>query len=174
MPTAEYSRQWRLNNPEKVKVYRTRYRSKPEAKLKEKEYYNYYNKTEIHKLAQKKWYLKNAEQEKIRVAEWRRNNRDRNLEYKRKYLQDHLEQHRLRESKRRALKFNAATGNVNLEELKKQKNCGICSKPLNDVYQIDHIIPLTRGGSHSQDNLQLAHPFCNNSKNNKLMEELCV
>lgn len=37
--------------------------------------------------------------------------------------------------------------------------------------QVDHIIPVSRGGSEEPDNLVWACQYCNNSKNNKTIEE---
>lgn len=51
------------------------------------------------------------------------------------------------------------------------KLCGICDLLIEDDYHIDHIIPLTKGGAHTTTNLQLAHPFCNRSKSNKLASD---
>ena len=43
--------------------------------------------------------------------------------------------------------------------------CGICGKPVEYTeLQIDHIIPLTRGGPHTYENLQVTHNKCNWSK----------
>ena len=59
--------------------------------------------------------------------------------------------------------------------------CQLCDEPIPDrefdkhdpeMPSIDHIIPISRGGSHALDNLQLAHYFCNLSKHNKLEDEL--
>lgn len=43
--------------------------------------------------------------------------------------------------------------------------CGICGKPVGRYeFTIDHIIPLAKGGSNDEDNLQVAHEFCNKIK----------
>lgn len=43
--------------------------------------------------------------------------------------------------------------------------CGICGKPIaHGDAEIDHIIPVARGGTHDLSNLQLAHRSCNRSK----------
>lgn len=45
--------------------------------------------------------------------------------------------------------------------------CGICEEPLGGGKpQIDHIVPVSRGGGNEFDNLQAVHPACNNSKQN--------
>lgn len=53
--------------------------------------------------------------------------------------------------------------------------CGICSKPVpTDAFNVDHIIPLARGGEHSYANTQPAHPSCNFRKGARLQEELAA
>jgi hypothetical protein len=43
--------------------------------------------------------------------------------------------------------------------------CGICGKDVGfEVGTLDHITPVTKGGSHTYDNVQLAHQSCNREK----------
>jgi 5-methylcytosine-specific restriction endonuclease McrA len=44
--------------------------------------------------------------------------------------------------------------------------CGICSKPVDreSNWEVDHVVPLARGGEHSYANTQLAHRKCNRAK----------
>lgn len=37
---------------------------------------------------------------------------------------------------------------------------------------LDHVIPLSRGGAHSEDNIRVTHARCNLKKGTKLVEEL--
>lgn len=47
--------------------------------------------------------------------------------------------------------------------------CGICGKTADsDDWHLDHITPLSKGGSHTFDNVQVSHPLCNIRKGNKL------
>lgn len=48
--------------------------------------------------------------------------------------------------------------------------CAYCQKPL-VAYHIDHIVPLSRGGTNWPDNLALACQSCNCSKKDKLLSE---
>lgn len=51
--------------------------------------------------------------------------------------------------------------------------CGICGKfvPF-DVFTVDHIIPLAKGGTNALENLQCAHSWCNYVKGEVPMGEL--
>lgn len=50
--------------------------------------------------------------------------------------------------------------------------CGLCGKPIDPLLKyphrgsasIDHVVPLSAGGSDSRDNVQPAHLHCNRSK----------
>lgn len=48
-------------------------------------------------------------------------------------------------------------------------NCGICGESVAaDDIHIDHIYPVSRGGEHELDNLQVAHSLCNMRKGAKV------
>ena len=50
---------------------------------------------------------------------------------------------------------------------KSNKTCAICGKPLSiDDFTVDHIIPLSLGGTYDEDNLQATHEKCNFMKGN--------
>lgn len=51
--------------------------------------------------------------------------------------------------------------------LKKQKGrCNICNLQFfpTDIIERDHIVPLSKGGSHKLDNIQLLHGHCHQNK----------
>lgn len=47
----------------------------------------------------------------------------------------------------------------------------VCGADLASAWQIDHIVPISRGGDNWPDNIQLLCPRCNQSKHNKTMDE---
>ncbi len=50
-------------------------------------------------------------------------------------------------------------------------NCAICKNPLTEkTMSIDHIIPLSLGGTHALENLRLAHRRCNGKRGSKPVE----
>lgn len=57
-------------------------------------------------------------------------------------------------------------------QYKSQKGrCWHCGKALNGKYEVDHLIPLDRGGSDWPSNLVCSCQRCNRSKGNKLPQE---
>jgi len=44
--------------------------------------------------------------------------------------------------------------------------CGLCHGILDETYEVDHIIPLYRGGTNNIDNLMALDPICHRKKTN--------
>jgi len=77
--------------------------------------------------------------------------------------------------RRRALILTSAGHHTekDIENLYRQQQgkCCYCKCDLNNVFHVDHIVPLSRGGSNGVSNIAIACPFCNQSKGNKLLSE---
>ena len=57
--------------------------------------------------------------------------------------------------------------------------CALCCKPMaeaevlnSDCLQVEHLTPVSKGGSHEEDNLVLSHRKCNQEKAAKTIPEL--
>lgn len=88
---------------------------------------------------------------------------------------DYKIQNSLNKQRRRAREKNAE-GSHKAEDIKflyyKQSGkCLYCEKELEKTFHLDHIIPLSRGGSNWKENLQILCPTCNMRKSNKTPEE---
>lgn len=86
------------------------------------------------------------------------------------------EKKRVQRENRRAREIGAVgyyfSEHVTWHWLVQDGKCAYCNCQLNkDEFHVDHILPLTRGGSNWTQNLSLACPRCNLSKSNKLPEE---
>ena len=83
--------------------------------------------------------------------------------------------------KRRALKYQTQTEPINdkLVFLRDGWICQICHKKVDKRFKypnpmsgsLDHIMPLSRGGSHTYKNVQLTHLTCNLSKQARLLPQ---
>jgi 5-methylcytosine-specific restriction endonuclease McrA len=84
---------------------------------------------------------------------------------------------RLREAanRRRARKMQSSghytRADVELQLNAQKRRCWHCGKPLGDKYEIDHLIPLSRGGSNDARNIVISCRACNRSKGAKLPQE---
>ena len=80
--------------------------------------------------------------------------------------------------KRRALKRGAEAESLNSIEVFERDawTCGLCAEPVDPALawpdpmsaSLDHILPLSRGGSHTSANVQCAHLSCNVRKGNRV------
>lgn len=156
---AERLRVWRAANPGKFKQQLKNYREKHKEAIKT--YKARYNQDNAERIRQQKaeWHERNKERVKEQQRAWRQANKLSILE---------------RNAKRRAIKLSRTVGDIDLGVLTANMQCGICGGVIEDSYHIDHIIPLARGGAHTQSNLQLAHPICNLKKKDKLPDDFTI
>lgn len=106
--------------------------------------------------------------------EYNRQWRVSNPTYQSEHDRTHREQRRVR-VRNRAARKNQSQGCHTAQDierqLKAQKNkCYYCHEPL-DKYHVDHIVPLSRGGSNGPGNLVIACPTCNVKKGSKMLHE---
>ena len=174
-----------LTQAEVQRRYRDRHRDDPEfqrRRLDEKR--RHYAKRRAHILARnRRWALTNRL--KVRAI-WktfyqrhieaeRQRSKTKDPAVKRQTQRKYVVSHRLivaaKENRRRALKLGSMVGPVDYRAIVQAANgiCAIChQRVLEGPAHIDHIIPLARGGSHTQDNLQFAHARCNIAKGARL------
>lgn len=138
------------------------------------------------------WQKSNPEKAKEIRDNWQRENREYVLEQKRIYRANHKDEiaaymkdyregnpERYREyaHKRRMLMISGEYEKIDRDTLFDRDNgiCGICDleidKNLNwpdpGFFSIDHVIPVIKGGSHTYDNVQAAHLYCNMVKGSR-------
>ena len=75
----------------------------------------------------------------------------------------------------RAEKMGAVAVHVELDEIIKRdgNRCYLCGKEtsVHDV-SFEHVVPLIGGGSHTPENIRLAHRVCNSKKGAKSLSQL--
>jgi 5-methylcytosine-specific restriction endonuclease McrA len=139
----------------------------------------YYDNIEQAREYRKQQYAQNREQAIEDARRWREENPERYRatmrRYKRKHYRENREAYRVYVRNRRA-RLAEVDGSHSVEDIETmyhQQNglCHYCGASIEDGYHVDHVIPLSRGGSNSPDNLVLACPHCNLSKNDRLPSE---
>ena len=149
------------------------------SKVKKKEYYE--NNKNICKERVLKRYWNNREhviqQNREYSRKWYKNNKEhhKNNSKKRYYSNNNLELYRIKSQKRRARKLNQL-GYLpyNYLEIMKDRDthCKYCNLHIKTYgYHVDHIIPLSKGGLHDLDNLQLICAECNLKKGYSIEED---
>ena len=146
-------------------------------KNKRNKEYHQNNKEKI-----KEYYQNNKEKILEQRKEYRENNKEYYKEYKKEYRKNNPHKARETDRKRRALKQKNIHKPYTEDQVLKLygTNCHICQEEINlsasrstgaagwgRALHIDHVIPLSKGGPDSLDNVKPSHGLCNLQKNNK-------
>lgn len=156
---AEKLRRWRAANRERYLAQRRAYyRRHREQMLAAAKAYRETNPEKV-RAAQARWFDKNRERESARAVEWARQNPERKRAIDRRRYVARVT------GTRPALRAETEAMIATLLTLP-CSYCGTTGK-----VEIDHIIPLSRGGLHEPGNLAAACKSCNSSKGAKLLSE---
>lgn len=137
--------------------------NKEHKKLYDKQNYQD-NKEKIDK-RNKQWYKNNEE----KIIQYRINNKEKYKEYYIKWCKNNLEKVAAFNANYRSLK-ESQTPVLNEEEQKRINRLYEICKQLNynsKDFHVDHIQPISKGGLHHPDNLQILPDWLNCEKNNK-------
>jgi 5-methylcytosine-specific restriction endonuclease McrA len=146
------TRRWAARNPEKVA------QKKAAQKLKNPTYAADY-------------YASHKEEYRLRGAAYYAANKEAIQERHRGWHKRNPEKSRAAWMRYRARKRNATIGTIDFEAILARDGwiCHICGDlVLRSELSFDHVIPLNKGGSHTQDNLAVAHNSCNKGKGDRL------
>jgi 5-methylcytosine-specific restriction endonuclease McrA len=167
----KYANDYRRNNPEKTKAIQQKYRSTNPEKIRANT---------------KKWAMSNSIKIKTNAANYRAENKEKIKSSKQKYrssnpdkvnasnrkwLAKNPEKNKNYANKRRTKKLNNGVFKITSKELKKLYllPCIYCGSL--DSIEMDHVIPISRGGRHSIGNIVPACRKCNASKSDKFLIE---
>lgn len=179
----EYAKQWRINNDADIKKKKKAYRENNKEVIKERsriyaEKYaeqikvrrklRYQNKTEEYRVRNREYNRKNPERNRLRAREWAKNNPELHRELKLKAGR-----------KRRAIiKGSPASPYTESQVISTYgSNCHICGLEIDfsvprqvgkqgweKGLHIDHLIPISKGGGDTLENVRPAHGRCNIDK----------
>lgn len=110
---------------------------------------------------------------KAKEAAWRKANPERTSEYCKKWAKSNPEAVRVKNHRRRVRKrenggIHSAADIKKLFKIQKDRCAhSWCRVSIKKGYEIDHVIPLSRGGSNDRRNIQLLCKPCNQEKHDK-------
>lgn len=168
--TSAYTRKWRKNNAKRVKETKRLWIKNNPDKVAEEKRRSYQKHKEKIKKARREAYHRNPEKDKASQAKWRAKNRERASEATKTWRKENPDANRAFENKRRAIKASVDgfyTANEWMSLCDKYENkCLRCKevKPLT----VDHVIPLSKGGSNWIENIQPLCRSCNSAKGTKI------
>ena len=145
---------------EKARLYWEKYAASHRDQLREARKRKYYENHEKSKERGRKWHNANKEKCAVTYAKWKRENPD--------VIKDHWADTGKR---KRALLKSVKVEIFKAEEIYERDGwiCQLCRKKVNKKLRfpdplsrsLDHIIPLSLGGTHERKNVQLTHYKCN-------------
>lgn len=113
------------------------------------------------------WRVTNLERHREMSRDWNKSHPDAVKDSRRKWLLANPDFSRTHTQQRRAIQASAFVDSIDMAALFQMHSgkCGICGKTITAKWDLDHIVPLSRGGLHSWQNVQPTHPKCNRVKN---------
>jgi hypothetical protein len=187
----EYERRYREANPDKVREAQRRYEKANRGKRQEyRREWRLANRERLRAVARanrevvearrRRWREANPGAQRAAEQAWRERNREKERARLRTYAKANPEQAEIRNQRRRALKASVPTERWSRREILERDrwHCQVdtCLCPDGRAIDptlsgrtkwgasVDHIKPLTAGGSDVKGNLQAAHMECNRAK----------
>ena len=159
------------DTPEKAKAWRVRNAEREKERLR-KSYLA--NKVEIGE-RRKARYQAGKARELERNKAWSNRNREYHRTLNRAWAKTNPIAARALVARRRAA-LRSAEGRYRLGDVLKlliqqENRCAACQDDISNRFEIDHVTPLSRGGSNWPDNIQLLCMPCNRSKSYKTPDE---
>lgn len=147
---------WYTNNQDKVKAYQEREKPTRPAKRKpwEKRYRERHRAERV--AYNRKYRADHREWARERHRDWYRRNPAKAKEFA---------------SRRRTAEGKHTADDLRLLYALQEGRCAYCGITLHGEYHVDHVQPISRGGSNWPDNLAIACRDCNHSKSNKTVAE---
>ena len=162
------SKYYQDNKEQKLEYQREYRENHKEEKAKSNAKYRQENKEKVagYKL---KYSLKNKEKDRIRSAEYRKNNKEKRTATCAKWKRSNKDKNCASTMKRKAARLNQTPTDADLKIIQFYYTvCNETNEILGDVFfHVDHVQPLSKGGLHHEDNLQILEVPLNLQKNNR-------
>ncbi len=183
-----YAVEWRKKNPERIKeitrgvrarrkekrraewrAWAARNKATLTAKAKARRHAN----PEQFNARKRALYIRNRKKILAANARWQKAHPEIMRKHKSAYSKKYPEKILAQVHKRRARLHRATVSDCSetISALRKIKKCSYCCEEIMGTTQVDHVVPISRGGRHAPDNLAPSCLRCNSSKGTKLLSE---
>lgn len=163
----QYMAEWHCKNADKERQYRV---DNAEIISNRSRMWRLAN-ADRHSENAKSWRLNNKDRSDQNRKNWRKNNPDRAAMLSKRWRMNNPEKQKVimfnRNCITRGLRQYVKHGLVDRLMKLQDCKCIYCAASLANVFDIDHIMPISRGGDNDESNLQLLCPGCNRSKRDK-------
>ena len=142
-----------------------------------KKYSNQWAKDNKERIAEysKQYYQDNKERYAEYDKQYYQDNKERKAGYWKQYAKDNPEKYRNIQRMAKS-RYRAREAGVVFKDFTRQDvldkwgtDCHICKKPVDlDDWHQDHVMPLSKTGPHTLENVKPAHPKCNQVKGNRV------
>jgi 5-methylcytosine-specific restriction endonuclease McrA len=116
------------------------------------------------------WKAAHPEQVKANYRAWREAHKEERSAFMKRWVKEHPELNsayaRNHHARKKGNGGSHTAEDIQAQLLRQKGKCFWCKKKV-DKYHVDHVIPLSKGGSNGPENLVIACPFCNLSKKDK-------
>lgn len=181
-------REWRQNNPNKVREQKKRNYEKQRDHFLE--YYREWSRAHKEQRRLKPVTPEQRERSRVQAAKWYAENKERaskssasrylaDPQAAKDRIKDYLKRNPHKQAQfskvstqnRRARELAAegtfTAADIRLQYRAQRGKCWHCSKPVGDKYHVDHLRPLAKGGTNDPRNLVISCPTCNLSKGDR-------
>lgn len=157
----EANQRFRARHPEREKEQRKRYRQQNLEKARG-----------ATRKFMARWRAENREEDRLRMAKWRAENPGKDAATARKWRKNNPEKYAAVNRNRRARTKKALVERISAKHWQNVlqlfgNRCAYCFE--STVLHMDHIDPLSRGGTHELSNVAPACLTCNSSKNSAIL-----
>lgn len=153
-------------NPERYRAYTNAYAARNREKMRERDRVRYTSNPDKEKARRSAAHKKAPEAGAARKKAWRIKNAATVRAYGRAWCQLNKEKYALRKQQRRALLKTAAVFDIfTLKEA--AQLCELRQTRTGFKWQIDHIVPLSKGGTHAYSNVQVVPAVWNAAKRDR-------
>ena len=163
--------EWENNNPERSKENKARWYRNNREGLLAKSAEKYKANPEIMLARVKKWSLEHREQKDATCSRWHKEHPRSGIEAGKRWRKNNPDAARaIKRNRRMRIMGVSGSGWSAKEENKLIEDyghrCAYCGKKIEKL-TMDHVVPISRGGNHSIDNIVPACGSCNSSKHDK-------